>query len=135
MRLIAKAQGKKTKRPEFESASICRPRRSVSRALGRGVAACLAMTSALLPLPAALFAQDSARLPPAHAAHLDSTVDVSALPPPAAAQKPGEATVKPFRTRDPAGLGRWRELIQRSPEIVTPAPGFVEDQRDKRTDR
>jgi hypothetical protein len=119
-------------RPRFECTSVCRPRRSVSRALGRGVAACLAMASALLPLPTALFAQDNPRLPPAHQVQRDSTVDVSTLPPPVVTQEPGEATVKPFRTRDPAGLRRWRELIQQSPGIVTPAPGFVED---KRTDR
>jgi len=116
-------------RPEFRSLSICHPRRSVSRALGRGVTVCLVMTFALLPLPTALLAEDSSRLPTAHQAPLDSTVDVSTLPPPVVTREPSEATVTPLRTRDPAGLQRWREMIQRSPGIVTPTPGFVEDKR------
>src|SRR2546425_6145655 len=61
---------------------------------------------------------------------LHSTVEVSNLPPssPSPALLPLlPITTKPFRTRDPAALQTWKELLQSVPGVVPQAPGMVDD--------
>jgi len=59
-----------------------------------------------------------------------TTVEVSNLPPssPSPVLLPLlPITTKPFRTRDPAALQTWKELLQSVPGVVPQAPGMVDD--------
>jgi hypothetical protein len=104
-----------------------------ARSSGQRFSAWLVVGMAVLGSPTPLLAQEAQALPPTRDLPFHSKVDVSTLPP---AKAPGQGAagiaVKPFLTRDADGLRRWRELIERSPEVLPPAPGFVEDKKSAR---
>jgi len=75
-----------------------------------------------------LLAQETKALPPAESIPRDSVVDVSTLPPPApSARETKPPEIKPFHTPDPQGLQEVKDLLQRVPGALPPAPGFIED--------
>lgn len=116
------------RRADRRDGSVGQARRSRQR-----LSAWLVVGMALLGSPTPLLAEEAQTLSPTRELPSHSKVDVSTLPPAKApGQGPAGIAVKPFLTRDPDGLRRWRELIERSPEVLPPAPGFVEDTRSAR---
>ncbi len=81
----------------------------------------------LLASPSVLLAQQTEVLPPAQSLPPDSMADVSTLAPAEELAAPSTIPVKPFLVPDPQGLQQWQDLIEQYPELVPPAPGFVED--------
>ena len=81
--------------------------------------------------PGSPLAQDTEVLPPPQSLAPDSTVDVGNLPSAERHEDKGPAPreIKRRRLRDPAGLRQWKELLERAPEAVPPAPGYVGDTR------
>lgn len=57
--------------------------------------------------------------------------DVSAYAPPALAPvlHPDERQQKPFLTRDPDELQRWRDALEANPDLARPASGFVDGEK------
>jgi len=96
--------------------------------VGRGLVL-LTIVAAILAHSVVLLAGEAKTLPPAESVPFDSMVDVSTLPPPP--QSPAPATrpteVKRPHTTDPEALREWKDLLQRVPGALPPAPGFIED--------
>ncbi len=99
----------------------------LAKTTGRSALAGLSLVLAALADPTVLPAQDSTTLPPAEAVPIDSAVDVSTLPPPSPAPERKPAKVKPFRAPDPQALQEGKDVLQRMPGALPPAPGFIED--------
>jgi hypothetical protein len=104
--------------------------RMMTRAVESSLACLIIVLGALGPAPT-LLAQETQVVPPAESASPHSTVDVLTLPPAGRAPTQGMKRLeqKPVHVPDPEGLQQWKERLKQSPEVLPPAPGFVEDKK------
>jgi hypothetical protein len=92
----------------------------------RGLSLVFAVTLVALGAVATLHAEEARPLPAPQQVPVHSRVDVSTLPPP---NRGKGSTLKPFRPRDPDGLERRKQQLDRSPALVPTALGVVPDKR------